>query len=53
MSARKDIPPHGTRARYHHRSETCRCDRCRAANREYIAENRAHHRQSWRQLRLY
>ncbi len=34
-------PAHGTRARYGHRSETCRCEACRQANTRYQAAYRA------------
>lgn len=33
-------PPHGTRARYNHRENPCRCTRCRVANTRYIATYR-------------
>lgn len=36
-----DPPPHGTRARYNHRENPCRCTRCRVANTRYIAAYRA------------
>ncbi|HKY67419.1 MAG TPA: hypothetical protein VJM49_13650 [Acidimicrobiales bacterium] len=32
--------PHGTRARYNHRSTPCRCAACRLANRTYMAQYR-------------
>jgi hypothetical protein len=35
------VAPHGTRERYNHRSEPCRCDRCRAANAAYNRERNA------------
>ena len=34
------VPPHGTRARYNHRTDPCRCTRCRVANTRYIAAYR-------------
>ncbi|HEU5241179.1 MAG TPA: hypothetical protein VFU25_04135 [Ornithinibacter sp.] len=39
--AAPDPPPHGTRARYNHRENPCRCTRCRVANTRYIAAYRA------------
>jgi hypothetical protein len=32
---RKPVPPHGTVARYNHRSEPCRCDLCKEARAEW------------------
>lgn len=36
----KPIPEHGTRARYIHHKDGCRCDKCRKANAEYIRNRR-------------
>ena len=41
MSRRPFIPPHGTRARYHHRTERCRASCCAEANAEYLRRWRA------------
>jgi hypothetical protein len=38
---RGDLPAHGTRKRYQHRSEPCRCGACTEANAKYIAGRRA------------
>lgn len=35
------VPAHGTRARYVHRTLSCRCSSCRSANAKYIARHRA------------
>lgn len=32
---RRKVVPHGTRARYNHRTEPCRCSACREANAAY------------------
>ena len=37
---RRKYPPHGTRARYNHRSEPCRCSACTEANTVYERERR-------------
>jgi hypothetical protein len=34
----RDIPAHGTLARYRSRTHACRCDECRRANREKVRE---------------
>jgi len=36
----RPIPEHGTRSRYEHRVLKCRCNDCRRANADYIAEYR-------------
>jgi hypothetical protein len=49
------LPPHGTRARYNHRTAGCRCAPCRDANNRYMTVYRAGgvpHRPNWRQLTL-
>jgi IS5 family transposase len=38
---RADLPAHGTRRRYQHRSEPCRCGACTEANAKYVAGRRA------------
>jgi hypothetical protein len=38
---RLEVPPHGTRRRYQHRTEPCRCGACGEANAKYIAGRRA------------
>ena len=38
------LPGHGTRARYLHRSHSCRCAECTAANAAYIRHWRAEQR---------
>lgn len=35
------VAPHGTRARYCHWTQPCRCGACREANRRYMAAYRA------------
>lgn len=40
MPARAPLPEHGTRARYIHRREPCRCEECKAANAAYLSEYR-------------
>lgn len=37
---RRKYPPHGTRARYNHRSEPCRCAACTEANTIYERDRR-------------
>ena len=38
---RRKAPPHGTRERYYHRSDPCRCAACREANAAYQRERTA------------
>lgn len=38
---RRKYPPHGTRARYNHRSDPCRCPACTEANTTYERHRRA------------
>lgn len=39
---RQELPPHGTRQRYQHRTEPCReCGACKDANARYVAGRRA------------
>lgn len=33
-------PPHGTRKRYYHRADPCRCAACREANAAYMRQRR-------------
>lgn len=40
MATVRVVPPHGARARYLHRSLTCRCAECTAANTRYMAAYR-------------
>lgn len=37
---RKPLPPHGTRQRYRHRIEPCKCAACTEANRAYQRERK-------------
>ena len=39
--AQRPIPEHGTVSRYTSKKHKCRCDLCRAANRERAAQDRA------------
>ena len=38
---RRKFPPHGTRARYNHRTDPCRCAACTEANTLDARERRA------------
>jgi hypothetical protein len=53
---RGEVPPHGTRQRYQHRSEPCRCGGCQDANARYVAGRRAVRevlsQPAWREQRL-
>jgi hypothetical protein len=40
VSTVRVVPPHGTRARYLHRTLTCRCAACTAENTAYMADYR-------------
>ena len=40
---RAKLPPHGTRARYQHRTEPCHCGACTEANTKAVAEWRSKH----------
>ena len=55
----RSVPPHGTRARYVHRTLRCRCPACTRANTAYIrgyrfavARAAPWHPRTWRQLHL-
>jgi hypothetical protein len=54
---RLEVPSHGTRKRYQHRSEPCRCGACTEANAYYVAGRRRMRdalagRRSWSQPEL-
>jgi hypothetical protein len=39
-----NLPAHGTRYRYNHRTDPCRCPRCRKGNAAYMRAHRAERR---------
>lgn len=41
VDGRRKLPPHGTRQRYNHRTEPCRCGACTEANTQYRRDQRA------------
>lgn len=43
---RRRAPPHGTRERYYHRGDPCRCAACREANAAYQRERAAEQRRA-------